>query len=398
MLSGVKVVELGQGISAPYCARLLADLGAEVIKVEPPTGDPSRRNGPFPGDVPDPERSGLFLYLNLNKRGVTLDLTKPNGRRLLHQLLERADILVENRAPAEMERWELDYATLRQRYPGLIVASITPFGQYGSYRDYKAYDINASAIAGISFSVGEPGRPPLAPPLSQIDYQGALAAAAGTTAALVHRNATGRGQQVDVSPMEILATIHSGGTVLTYTFLGVTGHRGGHRRPDLYPTTMLPCKDGYVCLIAREGKHWKKFLEALGNPEWTQNPRYRDRRTIAENYPDEMDGLLAPYLMNMTKQEFFEICREHRLPFGPVRSIDEVANDRHLAERGFWEQVRHDVAGEYPYAGRPYKLAYGDLPAFRPAPTLGQHNAEVYGEQLGYPPEELARLRQGGVI
>src|SRR5207302_1063140 len=143
-------------------------------------------------------------------------------------------------------------------------------------------------------------------------------------------------------------------------------------------------KDGYVCLIAREGRHWKKFLEALGSPEWMNNPRYRDRRTIAEQYPDEMDALLAPYLMNMTKAEFFAICREQRLPFGPVRSIDEVANDEHLAARGFFELVDHPEAGPLRYPGRPYKLQEGSLPPFRPAPRLGEHNETVLGTRLGY--------------
>ena len=399
-LSGLQVLELGESVSAPYCGKLLADMGAEVIKVERPgEGDVSRREGPFPSDVPDDEKSGLFLNLNTSKLGITLDFLAPKGRDILMELLKEADVLIENNPPKLMESLELDYNSLRQVNPRLIVTSITPFGWSGPYRDYKGYDINILAFGGVSNSVGDPEREPLTPPLGQGEYQTGLSAAAGTLLAVLARGVTGMGQHVDIAGHQVWATIHQGAAVTTFVYIGSTGKRKGRTRGDLYPYTLLPCKDGYMCLIAREGRQWKRFLvEVMDREDIANNPRYRDRRVVGEQLHQEMDALLRPWFMERTKEEIFKLCREHAVPFAPVYDIGEVVNNDHLRARGFFEEVTHPAAGTYTYPGAPFKFSSTPWQISRPAPLLGEHNSDVYGTRLHYSPEQLGDLSRAGII
>lgn len=398
-LAGLKVVECGSFISAPYCAKLMADLGAEVIKVEEPgPGDESRRYGPFPDDTPHPERSGLFLYLNSNKLGITLNVETPTGQRILKELLKGADVFVENNPPRQMADLGLDYASLRDVNPRLIVTSITPFGQTGPYRDYKAYALNTAAIGGQSMRTGELDRPPLAPALSQSHYQGGAMGAAATTGALLARQSTGRGQHVDISEAEVWATIHLGHGVHLGVFEGRKAMRSGHRTVSVYPWCILPCKDGYMCLIAIQGYQWKRFLQAMGEPEWMGDPRFRDRIAMAWQLADEVDSLVEVWLLEHTKEEIFDICRKGQITFAPVRSIAEVARDSHFGERGYFVEIDRPHTGVLKYPGAPYKLSQTPWELRFPAPQLGEHNEEVYCRRLGYSREDMVRLRKGGII
>lgn len=398
MLNGLRVIEFGRFVSAPYCTRLLSDLGAEVVKVEAPgLGDPSRRHGPFPSE-PDLETSGLHLYTNLGKLGVTLDVERPEGQDLFRRLIADADVLVENAPPAYLAGLGLGYEQLRELNPRLVMTSITPFGQTGPYKDYKGHDINVCAFAGISFSIGEPGRPPLTMPLTQAEFQGAIGGAAATMAALLGRDTTGDGQHVDVSSTEVFTSLHQGGTVLTYLFQGVTGQRAGHRRNNVYPTTILPCEDGYVCLICMNGRQWHRFLDMVGDPPWRDDPRFQDRRAMAEQYPDEADEVVKQVLKDFTREQFFEMCLDWHLPFAPVRTVDEVLADEHLEARGLFAEVTHPGTGPLRFPGRPYRLPEAELPAYRPAPKLGEHNDLVFGQRLGISAAELATLRETGTI
>lgn len=400
ILEGITVVEWGEFISAPFCGKLLAGMGAEVVKVERPVlGDRARQYGPFPDDVPNHEASGLFLSLNLGKRSVTLNAESATGRDLLRRLLERADVLVTNHAPGYIEGLALDYERLREVNPRLVVTTITPFGWTGPYRDYPGYDITVMALGGILFSVGEPGRAPLAPPCFQSDYQAGLAGASATVTALLAREATGRGQHADIAAYEPFSTYHSGATATTFVYEGVTGHRAGRRRADLYPYTLLPCKDGLLCLIARDGRQWKRFLvDVMQREDIANDPRYRDRRVVAEQYPEEMDALLEPWLRQHTREEVFALCRQHRVPFAPVRRVDEVLADPHLAERGYFTEVEHPVAGRLPYPGAPFQLSEAPWEVRGPAPALGEANEEIWCQRLGHSREEMVRLRQAKVI
>ena len=336
-LAGLAVVEIGHEIAAPYAGKLLADLGATVVKVEPPTGDPSRGLGPFPDDRPDPDRSGLFHYLNAGKRGLVLDLDQPADRRELDRLLAEVDILIDNRSPAESRRFGLDYTTLAKSHPHLIVALITVFGQTGPYADYAAYDLTACAASGVCAGIGIPGRPPLTMPYQQGQYQGGLAAASGALAAWLARDRIGRGQLVDIAIAEVWSDFFGGMHAPEMIFRGVLGLQMGWRSGlGRYPQTILPCQDGYVSLSAPQKEQWLRFVDLIGKPEWTRDPRYRDRRAMGQEYPDEVDALLAGWLERHTKEEIFTLCRERRIPFAPVRTVDELLTDPQLAHREFF--------------------------------------------------------------
>lgn len=402
-LSGLKAVELAEFIAGPYCGKLLADFGAEVIKVERPGGgDESRERGPFPGHVPDPEKSGLFLYLNANKLGVTLNIDTATGRDILKRMLETADILVEDQPPARMKALGLDFESLHRVNPRLIVVSITAFGQSGPYRDYKGYAINASALGGQSVCAGEMGREPLTPPLCLGHYQSATAGATAAMGAIFAREHTGRGQHIDISEAQVWATLHTGNQESSFILHGMKRIRWGHRTPGIYPYTILPCKDGFMSMIAIQGYQWKRFLEMMGDgkvPEWySSDPRYQDRREISLKHADEMDGRLAPWLMAHTKAEIYRMCLEKKVPFAPVRNMEEVVNDDHLAFRQFFVEVEHPAAGKLKYPGAPGRLSETPWAMDSPAPLLGQHNEEIYCRRLGYSKEELEALRNGGLI
>jgi len=402
-LTGVKVLEYANFIAGPYCGKLLADLGAEVIKIEKPVvGDEARQYGPFPHDLPHPERSGLFLYLNTNKLSITLNTEAATGAKILKELLKESDIFIEDNPPAVMERLGLDYANLEKVNPGIIMVSITPFGQSGPYRDYKGYAINCSALGGQSVCAGEPGREPLTPPLSLGHYQSGAAGAVAALAALFARELTGKGQQADISEAQVWATLHTGNQVSAYVMHGLKRMRWGHRTPGVYPYTILPCQDGYVSMIAIQGYQWKRFLELIGDgevPDWYANdPRFKERREISLKYADEMDALLAPWLMSHTKEEIYSLCREKRIPFAPVKNIKEVVNDSHLEVREYFVEVEHPATGPLKYAGAPYKLSQTPWKVDNPAPLLGEHNEEVYCQRLGYSRGELSQLRRGEII
>jgi len=395
-LEGLKVVECGEFISAAYCAKMMADLGAEVIKIEETgTGDEARRYGPFPDDIPHPEKSGLFLYLNGNKLGITLNMRTAMGRSILKGLLRDTDIFVENNPPQLMKDLGLDYTSLKEVNPRLIMTSITPYGQTGPYKDYKAYDLNIQAAGGLCNTVGNPERRPINFPIMQGYYQAALSAAAATMVALFARETTSRGQQVDISATQVCAALHRAYTMPTY-FKGAHQLRlGNHGQPGLWPYTVLPCKDGYMSMMTLEDYHWKMFAEAIGNPEWalkydTPGERYENK--------DEMDAYLIEWLMNHTKQEVFDLCFERRIPFVPEYNTQDLMKSAQFKERQYLVEIEHPETGVLKYPGAPAKLSKTPWRIDRPAPLLGEHNEEVYCKHLGYSHEDLVELRRAGVI
>ncbi len=400
-LEGVRVIEYGSFISAAYCCKLMADLGADVVKVEHPDGgDEARWHGPFLHDEPHPERSGLFLYLNLNKRGVTLDTSTPTGQRLFHELVGGADILVENWRPGFLATRGLDYERLRQSNPQLVMTSVSPFGQTGPYRDYVAYHLNACAVGGVC-TVGEPNREPLAYPLYQGHYQAGVHAATATLVALLQRDFGGDGQYIDIAEADVWASYHGGGGLMAFLQEGRVKMRTGHRTMGFYPWCVLPCKDGYISEIAVQGYQWKRFLELMGGgrvPDWyAKDPRFQDRLELSRKYADEMDKLQAPFLMQHTKEELFQMCLERRIPFAPLYTVEEVVKHPHLRAREHFVEVSSEDAGPLTYPGAPYKLSETPCAYGRPAPRLGEHNAEVFKE-IGLAAADLAELRQTGVI
>lgn len=398
-LDNLRVLEWGDFISAPFCTEMLAQLGAEVIKIEPPGGDEARYYGPFPGNEPDPEKSGLFLYLNLDKSGITLDPLKPTGREILFKLLEETDIFVVNQPQLDLIKLGLGYETLKKRYPRLIMTLITPFGDSGPYRDWKGYDINSCTLGGITSTIGYPDRTPLTPPLHQGHHQAGLMAAIAILFAVLNRDKTGQGTFIDQSEADVWATIHIGMYLQAFVNRGTIRKRSGHYVPQAYVDAVLPCKDGSVCIDTPQKRQWLRFMEAMGNPAWMNDPIFEDRNKTTNEYHEEADRYLAQWLMEHTKEEIFKTLQDARVPSAPVRTVDELLNDAHMKQREFFVSMDHPATGKLnSYPGVSYKYSKTRSRANRPAPLLGEHNETIFCQQLGYGKEELSRWRDEKVI
>jgi crotonobetainyl-CoA:carnitine CoA-transferase CaiB-like acyl-CoA transferase len=401
-LAGLRVVELGDFVAAAYGGKLLADLGAEVVKVEGPEGDSARRHGPFPGNRPHPETSGLFLYLNANKLGVTVDAGTASGAELLGRLLGEADVLLTDLPGERLRGLGLAPAELAEAHPQLVSVAISTFGEDGPLSDYKGADIVGAAMGGMNDTVGEPGRDPLVMPCYQSHSQAGAHAAAAAMVALFGRRLTGRGQHVDIAEADIWASYNQPGRAHIFVHEGRVRRRGGHRTMGVYPYTVLPVRDGYISMIAGRGRQWKGFMEMVGDgeiPEWySSDERFKDRLEISRLYADEMDELLRPWLMEHDKEEIFTEAQARGIPFAPVYSTEEVVGNEHLNERGYFVEQDHPVAGPLRYPGAPYVMGDSPWELRRPAPLLGEHNEEIWSERLGVEPERLVTMRRDGVI
>jgi len=395
-LDGLKVLDLGDYVSGPYCTKMLASFGAEVIKVEKPgEGDSSRRMGPFPGDEAHPEKSGAFLYLNTGKKSITLNIKTGTGLKILKDLIRNSDILVENFQPGVMADLGLDPAILEKENPRLIVASITGFGQNGPYRDYKMSSIVGYALGGHQYIIGEPDREPLQGAGPQPEYQGGLHAFFGIMAALYSREETGRGQHIDVSIMECMTGFHQF-TIIRYTYGGEIKPRSGNRYESTYPVTIYPCKDGHVALSASSIQQQELLYALIGKPEIAEDPRFispLDRYVNIEAY----DALIMPWFKERTKEELFHTCSQWRIPCAPVTSPGELLDDPHFREREFFIEISHPEAGDLLYPGAPFRMSETPWQGRR-APLLGEDNEEIYCRRLGYGKEDLVKLSEGGVI
>jgi crotonobetainyl-CoA:carnitine CoA-transferase CaiB-like acyl-CoA transferase len=399
-LEGRKILDIGHLVSAPYCARLFADYGADVIKVEPPgTGDLARSWGPFPGDEPHLEKSGLFHFLNTNKRGITLDLSRPEGRNLLLEMLEGVDAVIDNHLPPQMQDWGLDFDTLSRVNPDLVLISITPYGQTGPYSDWNGCDLNAYHLSGASHRYcGRPGETPLEHGTFSADFFGANCGASWGIAAVYGRERVGGGQHVDVSSAEAVAAPFVGSTNIGgYAQDGVFESRTGVGMPLGAPATILPCKDGHVWMLALESGQWKGLSDVMGNPEWMELEMFQDMSVRAQN-ADAIYPLLLEWTMEHGKWEIMEKCQEAGCPITAVFTVEEAANHPHLRERGYIVDLEHSVLGRFRTLGAPFKLPESPGGPHTAAPLLGQHNDEIYASLSRTGPDELDRLRREGVI
>ncbi len=394
-LQGITVLEYAEMVSGPYCAKLMADLGAEVIKIEqPPAGDPARRRGPFPTEVPHPEKSGLFLYVNTNKLSVTLDLRTPTGREVFERLAAEADIFIEDWPPGAMAELGLDYDRLSALNPRLIVTSITPYGQTGPYRDYTSHHLNLYHAAGhSSFFYVAPemrGIPPVVAGGHIGDYDGGLSAAVATLAALLARQATGEGQHIDVSKFDTLVGLER----------VEVARWANDPNPRPYPGMvggLMSCRDGQVVVTAVQDHQWRALMELMGNPAWAEEEMCSDEVSRAQNR-DKIQPLLEEWMLQHDKEEIYQRGQALNVPIGPVRTAAEIAEWPQARERGFFTELEHPRAGqlEYPTAG--YKLSETPWRGERPAPLLGQHNEDIYCDRLGYSREDLAKMAAAGII
>lgn len=394
LLEGITVLDLGPEIAAPFCSRLLADYGADVVKVEPPNvGDPARHMGPYAGDAPNLEKSIPFLYLNTNKRGITLDIGSAAGRGVLSDLVESADVVVQGFSPSESEALGLDFKTLGESNPGVVVTSITPFGLSGPYRDYSATDIVTCAISGLMYHSGDSDREPLRNALSQSLYVAGANAAVATVAALFHRMATGRGQQVDVSVVECLAT-HLVQAAPFYDYMGAIKGRRQVRGSGF--EELMPARDGYVVPSIQGSQPWPVVAELIG-VEALLEERFASGAGRLE-FGEELKELLVEGLAQWDRKPLFQASGERRLVFGMAQDAGDLFDCPHLRERGFFVEVDHPAAGKVEYPGMGPRLSEGSFDIRYPAPLLGQHNREVYREDLGYGVGLLASLLRAEVI
>lgn len=394
ILAGVRVLDLGSGVSAPFCAKLLADYGADVIKIEPPSvGDSARQSGPFVGDDPHPDKSIPFLYLNTNKRGISLDVGCQSGRAVFQTLLQTADVLVENYPPAGAQSLGLDYQGVADTNPVLVHTSITPFGHTGPYRDFEATDIVACAVSGLMYHSGDSDREPLRNVLDQSFYVAGANAAAATLAALFQRLSTGEGQYVDVSVVECLAC-HLVQAVPYYSYMGAIKGRRAVRGSGF--EELLPARDGYVVPSVQGSQPWSVVADLIGL-EALKDERFASGAGRIE-HGEELKQLLIDGLAEWDRKPLFQASGERRLVFGMAQDAGDLLNCPHLGERDFFVAVDHPVAGQAKYPGLGPKIDEWDFEIMRPAPLLGQHNREILGDELGYTSQSLASLRAMAAI
>lgn len=402
ILAGLSVLDLGQGISAPFCARLFADLGARVVKVEPPGGDRARREGPFPGDAPNPETSGLFLALNTNKLGITLDLETPAGRELLLELSAGADLVVEDFPPDYLPGLGLDYPAFQQVNPKVILASVTPFGQTGPWAGYEASNLVVSNLSGHAHEhpgpVDDPAeQPPLQLAAHQAEFIGGLAAATAAMLALNRRSQTGGGCHVDACGVEALAVLPQ--TTLANFSLGLPVR--GRSRAD-YPRqsllALLPCKDGYVGISPRQQGQWERMVGLMDNPDWAGDPRFSTRDSRLEHW-EALEPLLVNWTSQRGKEDVYRQCQGIHVPSFPLNTAADLFQSPQFEAREFFVEIDHPAAGRQQHPGLPVRLGSGQRLEPSAAPMLGHDNSAVLGEKgLGLTSAELAGLRAAGAI
>lgn len=395
-LSELTVLDLSQHVAGAYCGKLFAAFGAEVIKVESPSeGDVARKVGPFPNNEPNPEASALYLYLNTGKKGLTLEISSPEGAAVLKELVAGADVLIENFPPGTMESFGLDYAVLSAVNPRLVMASVSNFGQSGPYRDYRADTMVEMALSGQMYVNGHPDREPLTNAGYQPSYQAALYTYSGIMAALLARDRDGVGQHVDVSIHEAMTSEHQF-TLTGFTATGKIRMRAGNRYGSVHPTTIIPCKDGLVSLGISDPTQYELFLQLLDMSELLDDPRFANP-TLCANHHEEFNEITRAWFMEHTAEEIVHALQDNRIPAAFVNEMNDVLEDPQYEYRGFWKEVDHPVAGLQRYAGLPYHLAEAP-PVFERANLHGEHTDELLTAKLGYGPDRLARLREGGVI
>lgn len=394
LLAGYRVLDLADETGAA-CGRILADLGAEVLKVEPPGGCASRRVPPFAGDDPGPETSLFHLCYNVGKRSLTLDLEAPSGQALFRQLARSADALVETLPPGSMARRGLGYPALAAVNPGLVYTALTPFGQDGPRSGWRGPEPVVFALSGAQFVSGEAESPPCAAP-GYLAYGVACSfAAMATLVALYARAATGRGQFVDVSALECAALI-TDSAIPKYSAEGQIGMREGDAYRFITPGGLYPCRDGYVRIVAGQPAAWKALVEwiedpELARPEWANREQRNRHRAF-------VDGRVAAFTSRYTRAELFERGQARRVPVSPLNTPAEFVDSALAAERGYVAGVEHPLLGQFRAPGAPFRLDGSPTPPRSPAPLLGQHNAEVYVGELGLSADELAALAAARVV
>ncbi len=395
-LDDVRILDLTHFYNGPYATLVLSFLGAEVIKVEPPgQGERARKIFPLPHA---PRESFPFIMLNSNKKGITLNLKEPQGQELFKKLVGRVDVVVENFAAGAMDQLGLGYEVLRHINPRLIYASSTGYGREGPYSSYPAFDPVIQAMAGIMSTTGFPDGPPLkaGPPI--MDILGGIHLAAGILAALRQRDRTGEGLFVETSLYDAaLGPLTT--QIASFLAQGGSYQRSGNTAPNraFCPYNCYPAKDGFVLLLTSDDQRWQALCRLMGREELAQDPRFATNAARRERF-DEVDALVGEWTRQHTRKELMELCAPADITCGAVQEVGELLTDPHLWARGTLQEVDHPSAGKVVVLGSPWRLN-GEQPRMdSPSPTLGQHNNLIYQELLGLSPDEIARLKEQGVL
>ena len=399
-LEGIRVLEYCTTISGPYCTKLMADLGAEVIHLEPPrTGDDARKSPPFPQDLPHPDKSGLFLFLNTNKLGITLDPQLSRGKEIFEQLVKNVDVLVEDRSPEQMEHMGLGYDDLRKLNPGLIVASITPFGRSGPFADYTAHALNISHVSGQGYLLPLPSphleRAPTMVGGHSTDFDSGQTAAVAILSALFSRGITGKGQLVEVSKQEALLSFQRVEAVI-FANTGEVSTRKGPSTERLI-TMMFPCKDGHVVAVTPLKHQWEALMKLVESDGQSTQGLSTDAAHRTEN-AEALLELIGNWTKKHTKEEIWKKAQAANCPITPMNSAEDVVKSEQMNTRGFFAEIEHPEAGRLKMPARPYPFSKTPCVFERAAPLLGEHNEAVYCERLGYDEKELRELEKAGVI
>jgi crotonobetainyl-CoA:carnitine CoA-transferase CaiB-like acyl-CoA transferase len=398
-LSHIRVLDLGRIMAAPWSTQILADLGAEVIKIERPgAGDDTRSWGPpFLADSEGkPTReAGYYLSVNRGKRSVTLDIAKPEGQAVVKRIAETADVVVENFKAGALAKYGLDAASLRAIKPSLIYCSVTGFGQDGPRRDQAAYDFMIQAMGGLMSLTGEKDGAPQKVGVPIIDVMTGMYATVAILAAVAKRERTGEGETIDLAMLDVASGLLAN-QAMNFLVGGRVPHRAGNRHPNIQPQDVFPAKDGHIVLAVGNDGQFAKLCAAIGRQDWAQDPRFVKNADRVRNEP-ALTPLLAERFRDFTRAELTALLDEAGVPCGPINAVPDVFADPQVQHRQMLRHLPHPLAGSVPQVVSPIRMQDAELTYDRAPPTLGQHTAEVL-ESLGLGGAERAALREKGVI
>ena len=389
-LDGLRVLDLTQVMAGPFCSMLLCDMGADVIKVEPPAGDSTRR---MPGAVGTDSPS--FNAVNRGKRGIVVDLKQPAGREAVRRLAAGSDVLVENYRPGVLDKFGLGYADLSASCPRLVYASISGYGRTGPSAGKGGFDLVAQGVSGLMSVTGEAGRPPVKAGIPVTDLGAALFALAGILSALLARGRTGRGQLVDTSLVEAGVALSVWEATQYFSGRGVPERLGSAHRMNA-PYQAIRCADGYMTIGAANDRTFRRLCEALGHPEWSADPEYRDDTHRIRNR-EALAARIEAVMETCPRAHWAERLESHGVPCGPINDYAEVMADPHVRARELVVETDHPTLGRIETLGTPIKLSETPLSPGRPAPRLGEHTDDILRD-VGFGADEIAALRRAGAV
>ena len=399
-LSHIRVLDLTRVLAGPWASQMLGDLGAEVIKIERPgTGDDTRAWGPpfLRDDAGNATReSAYFQCVNRNKKSVTVDMAHPEGQRILRALAEKSDVLIENFKVGGLAAYGLDAATLRAAHPGLIYCSVTGFGQTGPYAPRAGYDVLVQGMGGIMSVTGDPAGPPQKTGVALTDIMTGLYATSAILAALIHRQATGRGQVIDMALLDVQVAALAN-QAASYLATGIAPRRMGNAHPSIVPYEDVPTADGYMILGAGNDGQFARFCAVVGSPEWAEDARFRTNKDRVANRAVLMEMIGAITRARPTA-EWVAALESEAVPCGPINTIDRVFADEQVRARGIAVPVRHPVGADVTLVASPMRLSETPVTYRSAPPLLGEHTREVLGGVLGLDAGTLDRLAGEGVI